>query len=315
MNRRDALAIGLGAAATALPAWARVPLATAQVIPVYRQRLGEFVVTAVCDGHLEIDPKLFPTAVEAEANALLDRAFLPRGPILTVVNAYVVNGPRGTVLIDAGTGRGYTPTLGELPANLRAAGIEPSAVDAVLLTHVHPDHAWGLIDEAGARVFPNAEIVLSRAEHAFWFDDAVLAGVPEEVKPFFAGARRALGAYAGRVRLFERDGEVVPGIAAIAAPGHTPGHTAFRVGTGADALVIWGDVVHAQPLQFARPDWSIIYDVDGAAAAATRRRLFDMAAADRLLVGGMHLPFPGLGHVAREGDSYAYVPQAFRPTL
>jgi glyoxylase-like metal-dependent hydrolase (beta-lactamase superfamily II) len=182
----------------------------------------------------------------------------------------------------------------------------------VLLTHAHPDHANGLIDAAGAAVFPNAEIIISAKESAFWLDDAIMASVPEDSKGYFLGARAALAPYAGRTRLID-EGEVLPGITAIPEPGHTPGHTGFLVTSGSESLLLWGDIVHLPGVQFARPDAGLAFDADGPAAIATRARIMDMAATDKLLVAGMHLDFPTFGHLVRQGTGYALVPEVWTP--
>jgi glyoxylase-like metal-dependent hydrolase (beta-lactamase superfamily II) len=196
--------------------------------------------------------------------------------------------------------------------NLAAMGVTPDTISTVLLTHAHPDHANGLIDAAGAAVFPNAELVIGAKEIAFWQDDAIMSAVPEDMKPFFVGARAALAAYADRTRLIE-PGEVLPGITAIAAYGHTVGHTAYLVASGGDSLLIWGDVVHLPGVQFARPEVGVIFDADGPGAIATRARLMDMAATEKLAIAGMHMDFPVFGHVVRQGQGYALVPEVWTP--
>jgi glyoxylase-like metal-dependent hydrolase (beta-lactamase superfamily II) len=216
------------------------------------------------------------------------------------------------ILVDTGCAATMGPTLGSMLSHLAAMGVAPETVSTVLLTHAHPDHANGLIDAAGAAVFPNAEIIISAKESAFWLDDAIMASVPEGSKGYFLGARAALAPYAGRTRLID-EGEVLPGITAIPEPGHTPGHTGFLVTSGSESLLLWGDIVHLPGVQFARPDAGLAFDADGPAAIATRARIMDMAATDKLLVAGMHLDFPTFGHLVRQGTGYALVPEVWTP--
>jgi glyoxylase-like metal-dependent hydrolase (beta-lactamase superfamily II) len=295
-------------------ALARAPAAGTQVPGLYRSKVGDFEITAINDGMLGLDLALYASADKEEAVRLLGSAFLPV-PVPTAVNAYLVNTGERLVLIDAGTIAGFAPTLGRLPANLRAAGIEPGAIDLVILTHLHADHVGALTDASGAAAFPNAELAVAEAEHAFWMDDGMLTRAPAEMKPFFAAARAALKPYAaaGRVHRFQPNTEIAPGVRVEAAPGHTPGHTMVRVGIVPQSLLVWGDVIHTAALQFARPEWAIGFDVDQTQAIETRRRVLDQAASERSLVAGMHLAFPGVGHVRREGQAYAFVPSFWLP--
>jgi glyoxylase-like metal-dependent hydrolase (beta-lactamase superfamily II) len=265
---------------------------------------------------LGLELGLYASADRSEAERLLDQAFLPKKEIPTAVNTYIVNTGERLVLIDAGAPAGFAPTLGKLPANLRAAGIEPSMIDVVLLTHLHADHV-GALTSSGGMAFLNAELVVAEPEYAFWMDEGALSRAPAEMKPFFETAQAAVKPYASanRVRRIGAGTAVVPGIRAEAAPGHTPGHTMFRITSGSETLLVWGDIVHTPALQFARPEWTIGFDTDQTKAIETRRRVFDQAAADRTLVAGMHIPFPGLGYVAREGQGYGFVPSFWSPQL
>ncbi|NGO53571.1 MBL fold metallo-hydrolase [Mesorhizobium camelthorni] len=288
--------------AAAATAPASMPLPAA-----HRFTLGELDITALSDGHLNLGLELFPAADPATAEALLTKAFLPKA-VPTSVNAFLVTKGDQRVLIDTGTASAMGPTLGHVPEALAAAGVKPESINTVIITHLHPDHANGLLDAAGKAAFPAAEVVVSTPELAFWNDDGVMSRAPTEMKPFFDMARKAIVPYEGKVRKIEGEIEIVPGITALPAPGHTPGHLALRISSGDANLLIFTDVIHAAALQFSHPEWAIAFDVDQETAIATRKRVLDMAAADNLLVAGMHLPFPGVGHVVREGDAYGYVP-------
>jgi glyoxylase-like metal-dependent hydrolase (beta-lactamase superfamily II) len=181
---------------------------------------------------------------------------------------------------------------------------------------MHPDHSAGLVDrDTGAHHYPNAELVVHENEPKHWYDDAKMAGVSDLYKTMhFQWAREQTRPYHNRMRTFA-SGEVFPGVTAVTAHGHTPGHTAYLVASGEDRLLIWGDTIHIPEVQFARPEITMVPDTDPDAAAAMRRSLLDMAAEERLLVAGMHLHFPGFGHVARDGDGFRFHPDAWRQTL
>ena len=303
------------AAASFMPARAKAPLAGAQIPGVFRYKVGSLEITALLDGYLDIEHNMFPAADAAETARLLGRSLLPNAPIRTPVNAFLVNSSSRTVLIDTGTAKVMGPTLGDLPANLKVAGVDPAAIDAVLLTHLHPDHSNGLITADGQPQFPNAEIIIPQAEVDFWLDEAVMSRAPADAQPFFKMAQSATKPYTNRIRRISGNADIFPGITPVAQPGHTPGHTGYIVSSGSDSLWIWGDIVHAMVLQIAHPDWAIAFDVDPSQATATRKSAFDRAAADRIAVVGAHIPFPGHGRIVRDGGQYGFVPTPWSPTL
>jgi glyoxylase-like metal-dependent hydrolase (beta-lactamase superfamily II) len=308
------------ASAAALPllpagtAFAKGAKAAAQVPGVYRMKVGDIEVTAVNDGYLDLGLQLFPGADPKMADAMLAASPLPK-PLRAPINTYVVNVGDKLVLIDSGAAGGVGPTAGRLQQNLAAAGISPDSIDAVLLTHLHPDHVNGIITADGKPAFPNAELIVAEAEHKFWMPAEALEKAPADAKGFFQAAQTAVNAYGSKVTQHSGEKEVVPGVTTMPAPGHTPGHTAYRISSGKAQLLVWGDIVHAASLQFAHPEWSIAFDVDQAAAAVTRKKLFDMVSADRTPVVGMHLPFPGHGYVSKNGDAYGFVTAMWDPEL
>jgi glyoxylase-like metal-dependent hydrolase (beta-lactamase superfamily II) len=318
VRRRSLLAgpaVGIAAILGMVPGTSTAELvarAERQSPAFYRRRVGRFEVTALLDGRVDLPLALFVDAT-AEASTLLERAFLPaNGPVPIPVNAFAVNDGRRVLLIDAGTGTAMGSDLGQIPARLADAGLPPASVDAVLLTHLHPDHVAGLLGPGGTAAFPNAEVIVAEAEAAFWSDSETAARAPEAMRPLIDIARDALAPYAGRVRRIIPGSEVAAGVQSVALAGHTPGHLGYLLSDGPETLLIWGDVIHASALQFARPGWGIGFDVDRAAATATRRRVLDQAAADRLLIAGMHLPFPGFGRVGRADGGFAFVQEAWR---
>jgi glyoxylase-like metal-dependent hydrolase (beta-lactamase superfamily II) len=323
-GRRDVLrGVSLAAAGLAAPfamprlAGAGAPLAQQQVPGLYRLRIGQLEVTALLDGHTAFQdqalPGLFPNYDAAVAGRLRQQAFMPAGAVPLAVNAYLVNTGGRLILIDAGAAGALGPTLGQIPRNLAAAGLTPAQVDTIVITHFHRDHAAGLLDAEGHALFPNAE--LAEAEVAYWDDDAAMSQARPAVRSFFEPARRSLAPYRDRLRRITPGQEVSAGVVTLPLPGHTPGHMGVRVHSGPEQLIVWGDVVHTQALQMPRPDWSIAFDSDPGLAAETRRRAFDMAATDRLLVAGMHLDFPGIGYVVRRQEGYGLEPLPWRSAL
>jgi len=302
-----------GAAALAVsPALAKAPMVET-TSPVYRMKVGDFEVTAFSDGSFDGSTKLFSHIDQAEADRLLAKDFRPVGEKLRLeVNAFVVNTGDKLVLVDSGTVPGFAPTLGKFPERLAAAGYKPEAFDAIVMTHLHADHVGALTMAEGKARFPNAEFILSAAEMKFWWDDGIMSRAKKEDQFFFQAARGASKPYEKAVRTFDKDGEVVKGISAVALPGHTPGHSGYLIASGADSLLIWGDIIHSPSLQFAHPEASIVFDVDPDMAAATRRKILDRVSADKTLIAGMHLNFPAFSHIETDGSGFSIVPDHWR---
>ncbi|HEX4892461.1 MAG TPA: MBL fold metallo-hydrolase [Hyphomicrobiaceae bacterium] len=285
-----------------------------QIAPVYHRRIGDILVTALSDGTLERTHEMMREVPADEGQRRLAAAF--RSTFIISVNAFLIYAGDRLALVETGSGNYLGASAGHLLANLTAAGVKPAEIDTILLTHMHPDHSAGLTDLAtGKANYPNAELVVHENEPKHWFDDAAMArGTDREKKLFFQQAREQTAPYLKRMRTFTK-GEVFPGVTAIPLHGHTPGHTGYLVESGGERLLIWGDVVHMPEVQVPRPEVSMVVDSDPDAAAATRRRVFDMVASERLLVTGMHLHFPGFGHIARDGAAYRFVPEAWKQSL
>ena len=283
----------------------------AQQIPgVYHRKIGDIVVTAVSDGYLDSTLEVMRNVDLDKAHAILREAFRPARR--TSVNTFLIHSKSRVAIIDTGSGNYLLPTAGFVQRNLAAAAIDPKSIDTVLLTHMHPDHSAGLTDMSnGQLLFPNAELVMHENELPHWFDDGAMAKADERSKKlFFLAGREQVAPYKNRTRLF-RQGEVFPGVTAVPSHGHTPGHTAYLIASGNDQLMIWGDTVHVPEVQTAFPEAGMAFDTDMAAAAASRKRMFDRVSADRVLIAGMHLHFPAFSRLARRGEAYALYNEAW----
>lgn len=286
-----------------------------QVPSIYHHQVGEITVTAICDGYLDTNYEIFHGITPEEGDAHMRSAYLQSPPRISV-NSYLVRSKGRIALIEAGAGHTMGATLGFLPAHLAAAGVNINDIETVLLTHMHPDHSNGLTDADGSRVFPASEIALADAEMRHWQDDSAMAAAPERKRErYFRAAREQLRAYGDQLRPFTGTGEVFPGITPVPSAGHTPGHTAYLVADGDDSLLIWGDTVHVPHIQIRFPHVTLDFDSDEAAAAAMRRRLLEIAVTEETLVGGMHLDFPGFGHIGREDDGYRFFAAPWNPIL
>lgn len=281
----------------------------AQVPGLYRRRIGDVTVTAISDGYIDAPFAAVQGIAEADADAILRGNFRPSPPRISV-NCYLIQAGGRAALVDTGSGDTMGPTLGKLFDNLAACGVAAADVDTILLTHMHPDHSNGLTKADGTKYFPNAAVVVSETDVKHWHDDGARARSPESQQGrYFDVARQQIAPYQNQ-RKTPGDG-VFPHVNAVNLSGHTPGHTGYLVESGGEALLIWGDICHVPDIQVRHPEVTMAFDTDPQQAIATRKRAFDMAVADKLLVAGMHLHFPGFSYMTREGSGYRMIPEAW----
>ena len=311
LSRRDfvvstgmAAALGLNARLV-MPAFAQK---TADPVPSFvKYKVGSAEVTAVYDGIWEKphDPAFIANASLDDVKSAMLKAGLPADFVSIPFTVVVIKNGGKTILCDSGTGGQVQPTAGKFMANLKAAGIDPTKIDTILISHFHPDHIFGLMEkETNKPVYPEVEIIVSDAEYKFWTDPAVIDKLPEARKGL---ARRIQAVFPTwkNIRQVEGEPEVAPGIRFVSSPGHTPGHRAFHLSSGSSELMISNDTAYVPALVVANPGWHGQYDQNAQLAEESRRKLLDRVVADKLMICGYHFPFPGAGHIAMDGTGYA----------
>jgi len=322
LSRRAMLA---GAAAAPLAplvstaARAAAPVSGAQAPSFYRYKVGSLECTSVADGARTFPmPDGFVKNVpKDQALAAAEESYMPKGMVTVPFNPQIINTGSKIVLIDTGFGPTPNAPVGKLIPNMMAAGIDPKAIDIVVISHLHPDHANGIKLADGSLAFPNAEIKVPAQDWAFWMSDENMAKAQsnEMMKNYFANTRKVFAGLADKVTRYDWDKEVAPGITALATPGHTPGHTSFAVASGNARVLLQQDVTNIPELFLRHPDWHVAYDVDPDMAAKTRHKFYDMAAAEKATVVGFHFAFPSIGHVEKDGPGYRLIPIAWNPVL
>jgi glyoxylase-like metal-dependent hydrolase (beta-lactamase superfamily II) len=312
LSRRDfvvstamAAALGLNARLAVSPAFAQKTPDPAKPFVTYK--VGAAEVTAFYDGIWEKphDPAFIANASVDDVKAAMVKAGLPADFVSIPFTVLVIKTGGKTIMCDSGTGGQVQPTAGKLAANMKAAGIDPAKIETILISHCHPDHIFGLMEkDTNKPVYPNAELIVSDVEYKFWTDPAVIDRLPEARKGL---ARRIQAVFPTwkNIRQVAGEPEVAPGIHLVNSPGHTPGHRAFHLSSGANQLMISNDTAYVPALVVSNPGWHGQYDQDAALAEASRRKLLDRVIADKVMICGYHFPFPGAGTIAKDGSGYA----------
>jgi glyoxylase-like metal-dependent hydrolase (beta-lactamase superfamily II) len=298
----------VGATALAPAALARALQPGSQAQPgFYRFKLGAIEITVVSDGTLAFPAETLWGDRAEDARSLLTSTFQPSSPVGLQINTTLVNTGDKLVLIDAGCGVDkFQNTNGRLLGHLAIAGYAPGDIDMILFTHFHFDHLWGISDSKNASLlFPSAEFVASEAEVAFWSDPGLASKVSAKQQPLVTQTNLKLAR--PRLRQIKAGAEVAPGVTTFDTAGHTPGHMSVHISSGREEMLLTGDVVADPEIGFLHPEWAFGFDLDAPLATKARMAFLDRAAADKTLVGSYHLPFPGFGHVVREGNGYRWL--------
>jgi glyoxylase-like metal-dependent hydrolase (beta-lactamase superfamily II) len=324
LTRRAMLAgsaTAIAAGSLSEPLRAAAPAAGKQAPGFYRYKVGSYELTVVSDGvrTAPLADNFVRNAKKDEVRGALQAAFMAPDKVVTPFNPVVVNTGSKLVLIDTGLGAGVHAqskgALGQLASNLPQAGIDAKTIDTVIITHCHPDHINGLVGADGKPAFANAEVFVPAPEIKFWNDDAAMNKAPAGLKGNFNNTRRVFKALDNKMTPYEAGKEIAPGITSVASHGHTPGHMSLVIASGNGKMFVQADVTNV-PYLFARnPGWHVMFDMNGAMAEATRRKVYDMLVAEKMLMQGFHYPFPAIGYVEKSGNGYREVPVVWNSAL
>ncbi|MGE4373617.1 MAG: MBL fold metallo-hydrolase [Xanthobacter sp.] len=287
----------------------------------YRYMVGDVTVTAIADGlrTFPMPEGFVRNAAREDVNAALVEAHLPADELSIPFTVLLLEIDGRRILVDTGNG---TPekvskgsSVGLLLPTLAALGIAPESIDEVVISHFHGDHINGLLTAEGVSAFPKARVRVPQVEWAFWMDESQMGRAPEGLKGTFTNARRVFKPLLKQVETYGWKDELAPGLVAVEAAGHTPGHTAFELNSGKDVLFIQSDLTNIPALFVRHPNWQVMFDMDGDKAAQTRKRIYDRLSSARIPVAGYHFPFPGGAWIDRDGEGYRYVPILWNPVL
>lgn len=270
--------------------------------------VGAMQIDSLSDGHLLLPGAFILGGMPPEEVAVIMAKYgLPVDKLEPPCNVTLLQMGEKKVLFDVGAGPDFQPTAGKLMTALDALNVAPDQITDVIFTHAHPDHLWGLLDEFDEPIFANAAHHIGQSEFDYWTDPNTVSTIGAERTTFAVGAERRLSAIAEKFNFFQDGEEVLPGVAARATIGHTPGHMSFELRQGSNAMLVVGDALGNHHVAFERPDWASGSDQDGPTAANTRVKLLDQMASEQMLLIGYHLPDGGIGRAERSGDSYRFV--------
>jgi glyoxylase-like metal-dependent hydrolase (beta-lactamase superfamily II) len=295
------------------PAQAAAPQHHDQVPGFYRMKVGDLEVTALLDGAAVFDLHWL-TAKKVTMDRVKNASKEDPHLLDTGDTGFLVNTGKQLILVDAGAGTWFGGgSLGRLVDSLHSSGYAPEQVDRVLVTHLHSDHVGGLTSQDGKRVFPNADVFVSKAESDFWLSTEIAAKAPKDAQPFFRSAQAIAAPYikAGKWHTFSDSEALVDGMQLVALHGHTPGHTGYEFSSKGNQVLFWGDTIHEQLVQLSHPDITVVFDIDHAAAAVTRNKLLPTLAREGVMIAGPHMPFPGMGRLRKESNGYVWAPVIF----
>lgn len=300
-----------------------IELKSQQVAGYYHHALGQFQITALYDGYLQLGTEVFLGQDQNKIKDSLSADFVNfETGIQTSVNAYLVNTGQQLVLIDTGAAQCMDNTLGSIEQSLNAAGYQVDDIDVVLLTHLHPDHACGISSVAGQKSFPKATVYVNQQEFDFWKNPENAKNFPKDKQQLFTGVIQTIAKilqpyqHSQQFKTYKAGEQIVAGIKSVASYGHTAGHSSYLIESGQDKLLILGDVVHNQNLQFAHPEIGFAFDYQPKQAIESRQTQFAQAAKQGYWVAGAHLPFPGLGHIRQiKPQQFEWLPVAYTPVI
>lgn len=324
-SRRSLLAGAAGtAAATALsghlapPASAKAPLLGASRPTHYRFKLGAFEVTTLYDGAIAI-PKVHPIFGKnqkiEDVQAFLTQNHLPTDKMSISFTPVIVNTGKNVVMFDSGYGEERRAKGAGMAASaLAAAGLTPDQIDVIVITHAHPDHVSGLMENGKAN-YPNARYVVGDVEYNFWSRKELLESSSKNMVRRATAVHNNLVPLAEKASFIKPGADVVTGITSVGAFGHTPGHMCFHIESAGKRFLIFADTTNHYVASLAKPDWHCAFDMDAEAAVISRKKILDMIATEKIASAGYHMPFPAVGYVEKQGSGYRWVPASYQLDL